>query len=115
MMSFLGKKLEKDFGVEHETCRQFFRAAEREADEAVAWYEKRETGLGAAFRESVEDTILSIQNNPYANPAVHGSKVCRALVDRFPYIVVYSLEADRILIVSVFHTSRNPSTWRGRI
>ncbi len=33
---------------------KFFRAAEIEAAEAIDWYEERESGLGAAFRESVD-------------------------------------------------------------
>ena len=94
---------------------KFLSAAEIEADDAVVWYEEEETGLGTKFRESVESTILSIKNNPFAYPVVEGSRNRRALIDRFPYIVVYSLETDLILIVSVFHTSRNPMIWRGRI
>ena len=94
---------------------KFLAAAEIEADEGVAWYEERESGLGTKFRESVESTILSIIDNPFAHPIVEGSRVRRALVDRFPYIVVYTFEIGFILIVSVFHTSRNPLIWRGRI
>ena len=71
---------------------KFLAAAEIEADEGVAWYEERESGLGTKFRESVESTILSIIDNPFAHPIVEGSRVRRALVDRFPYIVVYTFE-----------------------
>jgi len=93
----------------------FTAAAETEADEAIEWYEEREVGLGTRFREALEGIIVSIQTNPFAYPVVEGSAIRRAVVNGFPYIVVYSLEVETILILSVFHTSRNPIIWRGRI
>lgn len=94
---------------------KFLPAAEAEADEAIKWYEEREFGLGKKLRELVEHSIESIIDNPFSHPVVEGSRVRRALVDRFPYIVVYTIEPDFILIVSIFHTSRNPIIWRGRL
>jgi toxin ParE1/3/4 len=93
----------------------FLEAAEIEAAEAIDWYEEKQAGLGTAFRESVESAISSIQANPFAYPIVQGSKVRRALTERFPYSIIYSVETDAILVVSVFHTSRNPIIWRGRV
>lgn len=90
-------------------------AAEAEMADAISWYEEHESGLGSAFREAVETTIAFIVDNPSAYPIVFGSTIRRAIIERFPYIVVYSLEPDQVLIVSVFHTSRNPIVWRGRI
>lgn len=95
---------------------KFLDAAETEAAEAIDWYEERESGLGTAFRQSLEAVISSIQNNPLAYPIVRGSKVRRALVERYPSSVIYSIELiERILIISIFHSSRNPIVWRGRI
>lgn len=94
---------------------KFLAAADREADEAVVWYEEKEQGVGTRFRESIEITILSIKENARAYPVVEGSMVRRALVEGFPFIVVFTLEEDFILIISVFHTSRNPLIWRGRL
>lgn len=94
---------------------KFLNAAEVEAFEAVDWYEERETGLGTAFRESVEAAIESIRRNPQAYQIVFGSTVRRAVTDRFPYSIIYSIEVDKILIVSIFHNSRNPIIWRDRI
>ena len=93
----------------------FLDAAEVEASEAVDWYEERETGLGIEFRESVEATIFSIQNHPLTFPVVHGSNVRKVKIQRFPYTVFFAIQTNRILIYSVFHTSRNPMIWQGRI
>lgn len=93
---------------------KFLAAAEFEADESVAWYEEKEQGVGTRFREAIEATILSIKENPYTYPIVLGSAVRRAVVQGFPFIVVYTVEHNLILILSVFHTSRNPIIWKNR-
>ena len=33
---------------------------------------------------------------------------------RFPYVVYYRVLADRIRVLAVYHTSRDPSGWQSR-
>lgn len=89
--------------------------AELEGGNAIDWYERREPGLGIAFRKSVENLISSIQKRPLTFPVVHRSDVRTAKVKRFPYTIFFAVQTDRILIFSIFHNSRNPMIWRGRI
>jgi toxin ParE1/3/4 len=37
-----------------------------------------------------------------------------ALLTKFPFCLYYVIESDRIEIISVFHTSRDPQVWQGR-
>ncbi len=37
-----------------------------------------------------------------------------ALVDRFPYVIVYRIDDDQITVVAVYHTRRDPRGWQGR-
>ena len=39
----------------------------------------------------------------------------RMLLNRFPYVLIYSLEPERIWIVAVAHQRRRPGYWRRRI
>jgi len=41
--------------------------------------------------------------------------VRKAVVTRFPYIVLYREEAGEVLVISVFHTSRDPAVWQARL
>lgn len=93
----------------------FLHAAEIEAADAIDWYEEKESGLGTSFREAIETTIEAIRNTPSAFPIVQGTWVRRALTQRFPYSIIYTNNEDAILIIAVFHSSRNPIVWRGRI
>jgi hypothetical protein len=37
------------------------------------------------------------------------------LLRRFPYLVLYAVEAERILITAVFHGRRDPRRWPDRV
>lgn len=89
--------------------------AEAELADAIAFYEEREAGLGTRFREAAEAAIDALQRRPLSYPVVAGSDVRQALTSRFPYLLIFRVESEKTVVISVFHTSRNPVVWRGRI
>ena len=91
----------------------FLRAARQEFDEAADWYESRLRGLGTTFTSAVDHALERIVDRPDFYPAVWND-VREALVARFPYCVYYRASPERILVVAIFHTARDPSAWRGR-
>ena len=54
----------------------------------------------------------AIQRHPEGFALVRG-EVRRALVMRFPYAVFFTIESDRIVVLTIMHTSRNPEAWPG--
>lgn len=52
--------------------------------------------------------------NPKMPPKIY-KEARRAVVRRFPYCIYYIIQSDRIHIVSIFHTSRNPKKWQSRV
>lgn len=91
----------------------FGRAAQREFLEARAWYDERRVGLGAEFQESVEAALQRIMQEPFAQPPIY-REVRRVFIRRFPYGVFYVVEADRLVVLAVFHARRDPRAWQGR-
>ena len=87
--------------------------AEEEFAEAQAWYASRSPGLGQQFVTCVQATVETLRRVPEQFPRAEG-EVRRALVRRFPYAVLYLVDLESIAVVAVFHTSRDPATWRGR-
>jgi len=81
---------------------------------ASDWYEQRHTGLGAAFVARVREVLQQMAAHPRRYPWVY-QDIRKAVVQQFPYIVLYREEAEEILVIAVFHTSRNPSVWQGRV
>ena len=92
----------------------FLDAARAEFDEAVDWYEDQKECLGAEFVAQVDEVFGLIAVLPKVHPIVYRD-VRRAVVKKFPYVVHYLVEDQRLLIVSVFHTSRDPSIWKARV
>jgi plasmid stabilization system protein ParE len=83
------------------------RVAEQEFDDSIAWYEREREGLGQEFRAAIEKYFQRIAANPDWFPKVRG-EVRRAVVRRFPFVIHFLIEKERIVILSVFHTSREP-------
>ena len=55
-----------------------------------------------------------IIEHPESGPVTLGS-IRRRLVRRFPYAILYTIEADHILIIAVMHGHREPGYWKDRL
>lgn len=88
--------------------------AELDISEAVKWYEERLKGLGSSFLMSVDATIESVLRMPESYmPNYKNTR--RALVRKFPFGVHYIIDEGIIVVLAVFHASRNPKEWKKRI
>lgn len=90
------------------------RLASAEFADAGDWYQQRGAGRGAAFTRAVQQVFDEITDNPQRYERVH-EDVREALVSGYPYVVYYRVEQSRILVLAVFHTSRDPSSWQLRV
>jgi plasmid stabilization system protein ParE len=91
----------------------FRRLARAEFDDAADWYEQRRAGLGAAFTAAVQHVLDKIAAQPDSYPQVY-QDVREALVPGYPYCAYYREEPAQVVVLSVFHTARDPSIWQGR-
>ncbi|MCX6902012.1 MAG: type II toxin-antitoxin system RelE/ParE family toxin [Verrucomicrobia bacterium] len=85
--------------------------AAQEIKQAAKFYEGRVSGLGFDFIGEVRASIRLILSHPQAWCPL-GAEFHRCRTRRFPYGVIYTIEADHILIVSVMHLHRHPESWR---
>ena len=91
----------------------FLRAARVEFIEAAAWYEARRPNLGVEFITEVDRCIALAKAQPLLFGVIHNS-IRRVVTERFPYSIYYRVESHRIVVLAVFHASRNPSIWQRR-
>ncbi len=92
----------------------FTRAASAELIDAQDWYENEVPGLGRRFRAAVDAVIQRISTNPQQVPVIY-KNVRRALLRRFPYALMFVIEADETLtVIACFHGSRDPAQWQKR-
>jgi plasmid stabilization system protein ParE len=94
---------------------EFLPEARLEFDDAADWYEEQLEGLRAEFVITVDAALSQISERPFSYPAIENFPVRRILLNRFPYSVIYSVEGQTVLVYAIFHNSRNPLIWRGRI
>ena len=82
-------------------------AAIKMAKDAYDWYEDQQTDLGELFLASLNDCFKRVQIQPKANIKIK-KNYRQARVRKFPYVVVYEIIKNDIIVYSVFHTSRDP-------
>lgn len=82
-----------------------------ELTDAVAFYEDFPSCLGTTFLDEFERAISLILEMPLAWSPVD-TDIRRFHLRRFPYCIFYSIEAEEIVILSVFHQHRKPKSWR---
>jgi len=70
--------------------------------------------LGDRFAAEVRSAIRRVVETP-ERWRVLEEDVRRCLVRVFPYSVLYTIEADFILLVAVMHGKRQPGYWRYRL
>ncbi len=92
---------------------EFRSIAQAEFDQAARWYESQRIGLGQVFVDAVQQVLEIIATHPRHHPLVDGD-VRGALVPHFPYSIYHRIKPDRVVIVAVFHASRDPSIWQER-
>ncbi len=91
-------------------------AAEDDIREAFLWYEDQKDNLGSLFEDHVNKAVDSIQSNPLKTQIRYGNTRVFFL-KKFPYgIHFHANEQEKfILIVAVFHASRDPEKWTERV
>ena len=92
----------------------FHRDVENDIHDSFTWYEGHRSGLGNDFILSLEATLENIRRNPERFPnSVENTK--KALVFRFPFVIIYQILESKILVIAVLHSSRNPQNYKERI
>lgn len=89
-------------------------AAEADIDEACAWYAERNSSLGDAFMQCLDEAFSQLRRNPHAWQVVY-KDARRALVKKFPYSIIFRIRGERVMVLAVAHASRDPKRWQTRL
>jgi toxin ParE2 len=90
------------------------RAAQRELDEAVAYYDEQRPGLGERLYNEFRSAISRIMQHPLACPkAVRDARKCN--IRKFPYAIIYRFRDGIVTIIAFMHLHRKPGYWRARL
>jgi plasmid stabilization system protein ParE len=88
--------------------------AEADLVKAMEWYRHLRPGLEADLALCVEEALDRILGNPEMFPVIApGTR--RAIVRRFPYLVIYRIRQRRIEVEAIFHSRQDPERWQNRM
>lgn len=92
----------------------FLDAAQAELENAIDYYDERQSGLALNFEEEVEQALTRISHYPEAWSKL-SLRVRRCLVNQFPYGVIYEIRGEAIIVVAIQHHHQRPESWRSRV
>ena len=90
--------------------------AENDVEQAMDWYESKQTGLGKKYLFSITNCIKLIVKNPFAF-AIIFLKIRKANIKKFPYSLYYQINENEngIIVFAVIHSSRSEEHRKKRI
>ncbi len=91
------------------------RGARFELRAAAHWYSEQEPGLGEEFIAEIDRVLTQLAGDPQRYPVWRADRPYRkALVDRFPYAIVFLDERDQTRVLAIAHQKRKPGYWLRR-
>lgn len=95
---------------------RFETIALQELKQAARWYDECRSGLGQQFMDAVDQLIVRVLENPYAFPkSPNHALVRRAVMKRFPFIIVFVVHEQEVHVLSISHSRRRPGHWISRL
>jgi toxin ParE1/3/4 len=93
---------------------EYLPGAVEDIDAAFADYESKRAGLGERFLEMFLYHIDLIQTNPELYGCFYLD--IRAIpIRRFPFVIYYRAEPDKVVIIAVRHGRQNVKNWLARM
>ncbi|WP_043879830.1 type II toxin-antitoxin system RelE/ParE family toxin [Azorhizobium caulinodans] len=92
----------------------FLPAARADLADALAWYGTHAPQMVPQFRAALGAVVRRMEENPRQfRRASHNTR--HALMRRFPYVVIFRDEPEAAYVIAIFHASRAPRSWQGRL
>ncbi len=92
---------------------EFLEPAYLEYQEAIEFYKLQSEGLEKRFVAEIDKTLSIISNYPESF-SQYTDNTRKAVVNIFPYNLIYSMIGKNILIMAVAHQHRKPNYWINR-
>ena len=88
--------------------------AKNEITEAYYWYESKQNELGERLLSVLDDCFNRITINPKQFPKKLDN-MRQATINKFPYIIIFEIENNDVVVFAVFNTKQNPEKWKKRL
>lgn len=92
---------------------RFHPEAADEVETARQWYAERSAPAAEAFLVELDLAVERVREAPHRWPR-YGIGARRYILPRFPFSVIYRMQAEWIEVVAVAHHRRKPGYWKSR-
>ena len=90
---------------------RFLQPAVEELVTAINYYDQIQPELGNRFRSEVKRALERIRTWPSAWMSL-GASIRRCRVKGFPYGIIYAVEQNFLVVVSIMNLYQHPNSWR---
>ena len=80
-------------------------------ENAFAYYESVSPALSTNFTHLFQLAIEKLSVSPH-NYLKLSKKLRRISLGKFPYLLVYTIQEDVVIVAGLFHKASKPSNWR---
>ena len=88
--------------------------AKRDLRAAFEWYEEQLDGLGHEFIISAKASFSRLERTPGIYRKIF-EDFQRAPIRRFPFGIFYLVRSDKIHVLAIYHSKRDPDGWKKRL
>lgn len=88
---------------------KILKLAEFEIDESIHFYENRSKGLGKRFFIYLKSYYKILKTNPELFEIKKEPFYRELPLKKFPFVIIFEIYNEDVIIHSVFNTSRNPT------
>ncbi len=85
--------------------------AEEDLQSAFDWYEEQQSGLGDSFLHQIDLAFEQVLNNPKVFQERY-KEVRINFTDQFPFGVHYKVESEKVIVLAILHSARDPKNWK---
>jgi hypothetical protein len=82
--------------------------ANNEIIESYSYYESKSEGLGDKFETQLGIYLDRISNYPF-HYQIKRNPYREAFIKKFPFIIIYEIIENEVVVYSVFNTKRSPN------
>ena len=93
---------------------RLFEEAAQEIEHERNWYRQRSQSAEASFLRELDHAIAAVLEAPHMWPR-HIAGTQRYVLPTFPFSLVYFVEGDVVLVVSLAAEHKEPGYWRDRL
>ena len=77
---------------------------------ATAYYDSISVNLGNRFRDMIRQRLAAITGSPELYGR-QNEEIRASMVDRFPYVILYEIQGDTVMMLGIHHASSDQGGW----